>query len=370
MKSIKVITSFLVVLFLSFSAYGQVPLEVEVNVLPPYPTEYSVWASEAESFTVFVMNNSDTEFNFFIRVELKGTTLGGEEVFIRILEDYVPSQGFTLGSGEGTMLSSSEIFDAYSNFTPGQDIETSPSIDTDNINGELPAGNYQICAQLIEFKDDFDMGDQGLAFLSPLNCSDSFIAGQASIELIGPDPSLQLNTDFSNVFQWIATGINPSDIGEYGYTLKIYEIDSLQAAEESVYDLVEEGFAEVFFTSEEVNEDLYVHDPTLGSFPMQADRVYAAQVTVTDPDDILFENNFKSNVLVFGLDDFDIDIPLSDEELTENQVDCFENCNYVLEGNTTPLTDANPEAIEVGNFTMTDIEITNHNTDNNKYSVL
>lgn len=338
---------------------AQIPLNVETNVMQPYPTQYSIWASEAESFTVFVANNSDSDFEFFIRTELIGTDYNNDEVYIRISEDYLPVDRFTLSGGTSMLYTSSDIAELYANLTTS-DIEYSPNIPIEDINGELPAGEYRICTQAYEYNED------GAAIpvpLSPASCSDYFTTGQASIELVSPDEALPLDSEGTNVFMWTVNGIDFNNGGQYEYQLNIYEIDALQAEEESIYDLVAEGYALPFFSSEPVSDLLYVYDPTLGNFPTNPNSVYAAQVTVTNTGGIYFENDNKSNIMVYGNTNMGDITPIDDEQLTENQVDCFENCHYTLDGNTNLLDQDNPVTFEIGNFTMTDVEISSHNND-------
>ncbi len=356
MKSIISIVFFLTSLLSCSILNAQIPLEVSTQVLYPYPTQYAVWLSESESFSVTVINNSDSEFTFFIRTELEGSDYNLNETYIRISPDYRPISGFTLSPGEAHTYNSSDIQASFANLSQA-DIEISDNIPIGDINGELPTGEYRICTQVVEFNDDPSVEP---ALLSPIDCSDYFSVGQASVQLEFPNEFQSLRPDFPETFQWTVTGIDINDVNNYLYQLKIYEIDSIQAAEESPYDLVEEGFANVIYTSEPTSELLDVFDPTQGSIPLIYGNTYAAQVTVVETNGIYFDNNNKSNINIYSCIEPDDYSPTTDP-VTQNQMDCFEHCNYILDDNTTLLSDPSPSVIEVGHFTMDQVEITSQN---------
>ena len=46
----------LVVVLLSFTnLLGQIPLGVDVNIFPPYPTQYNVWIADASNYMITIV---------------------------------------------------------------------------------------------------------------------------------------------------------------------------------------------------------------------------------------------------------------------------------------------------------------------------
>lgn len=343
----------------ALSAWAQIPLSVTTEVLYPYPTQYSVWASEAESFMIIVTNNSDADYRFFVKTSLTGTDDALNETFILLDENYRPNSGFDIAAGETMMITSSEIGNTYSNLSQA-DVMISDNIPIDDINGELPSGDYKICTQLVEF--DTDLTDD-LTLLSPIDCSDGFGVGQANIQLEFPNEFSMLDPEAPIDIMWGVAGVDFEDLSNYSYRVVMYEVDSIQAAEESVYDLVESGGANVFFTSEPVNENVYIYDPSLGNFPLTEGNTYAIQIEVVETNGLYFDNNGKSNILIYdcggpyGYTGGDVE----DDPIDQNQIDCFMNCLLPDPSHDADLVIDNPESFTIGHFTMDSLDITSHN---------
>lgn len=328
---------------------AQIPLDVVTNVIPPYPKQYSFWASNANSFTVTVSNFSDQSFDFYVAVTIESTD---GSTYIRLNETYRPSTGFTIQPSTTITLGSNVIGNIYDNL--GLDnLELSPNIPLD-INGELPAGEYTICTQILEYNEDPAAPP---VYLSPLSCSDPFEINQGSLTLEFPNDYTTVSEHFLIDFLWTNNSLTANDI-ENQYILKLFELDSLTARNESIYDLVETGSLAPIFTSEPQSGFNFIYDVSFGLPPLTPGYLYAAQVEVANNEDFFYENGGKSNINQFWYG-FDPGAEVVIEDLiSDKQEDCFLNCNYPLESTAGATSYQSIESIEVGHFTMDDIEFT------------
>lgn len=343
-----------ILLFAGIQLQAQIPMEVQVQITPPYPKEYSYWFSNASGFFITAINNSDIDLDCYVQISIE--SLDGE-TFIRFRDDFIPSRPFTIPANSARTFSAEVVANNYDNLDiGGLDISDDISLD---INGELPAGEYIICAQLIEFPDN---PAEPPVYLSPqAGCSDPFEINQGNIELIHPYDGDVLPADVPISFNWINNSLTALD-SEHEYRLRLYELDSLTAANESIYDLVETGSLPAFFTSNPSSDIFYLYDYTLGEIPLTDGFLYAAQVEVVDDGNMFFENDGRSNIASFWYEHDPNSVYSSpDPEITEAQSDCFENCHFTLDSNEQPTSATELESISVGHFTMDELEFTSSN---------
>jgi len=348
----------LFILFLASNAIAQIPLDVQTSVVPPYPKQFSFWSSNASQFFVTVINNSDQDFDFYVKVSIESTD---GQTYARFLDDYRPDREFTIPANQMRTFDSAVIGNNYGNLGLDQlDISSNIPIDA---NGELPAGEYNICVQLLEYSDDPAAPP---VFLSPESCTEPFEVNQGNIELIHPFDNDALPVDIPISFNWTNNNISALDGGQQ-YILKLYELDSLTAANEYIYDMVETGSLPVFYSSEPTSDIFHFYDYTMGLPQMTEGYQYAAQVEVVDGADLFFENGGRSNIVAFwyGHDPSFTAQELPDE-ITEAQSDCYENCHFTLDENDIATSSTDLTTIIVGHFTMDDLEFTS--SDNGYFS--
>ena len=344
---------FLLLLIFLFAtqAVAQIPLEVQTSVVPPYPKQFSFWSSNASQFFVTVFNNSDQDFDFYVKVSIESTD---GQTFARFLDEYRPTRAFTIPANQMRTFDSAVIGNNYDNLSLDElDISDNIPIDA---NGELPAGEYQICVQLLEYNDDPALPP---VFLSPVSCSEPFEVNQGNIELIFPnDGGEPLPSGITTSFNW--TNNNLSAIGPaQEYVLKIYELDSLAAANEYIYDLVETGSIPAFYTTAPSPDNFFLYNHDIGLPVMTEGYQYAAQVELVDAGDLFFENGGRSNINAFWYGyDPSFTAPELPDEITEAQSDCFENCNFTLDDNESVTSNTELSTIAVGHFVMDDLELT------------
>jgi len=342
--------------FYSVGLKAQIPLDVSVNAFPPYPEQYSVWASSSSNYMVTILNNSDTQFEVYVKVSFEGTSNDFTETFVRFSEDYIPATGFTSTPGIPLVLTAFDIEQSYNNLGFG-DVVKSDNISEDP-NGELPSGDYQLCVEVLQFPS---VGNDEKIFLSPTRCTDPFGVSQSNIQLEWPYDNSYVSTLSPINFNW-STNSGLSYDASQTYRLKLYQPDSIQAVEESIYELVESGELFPVFTSEPINTTTLFYDYTFGDIELIENQLYAWQVEVVEDNGVFFDNEGKSNIHTFIYGEEGLFTPGEVDTVTQNQIDCFENCNFILPENTAVLTDPSPSSIDVGHFIMDELEITNQSS--------
>lgn len=338
------------VLLLMFSANqadAQIPLGVEVNIFPPYPTQYNVWIGNGSNYMITIQNNSDAEFEYYIRAGIEGES-AGEETFARISDQFFPLESLNIGPFEVVTITSNDLEDIYRNATV-DDLDRSPNVPLD-IDGELPEGVYMLCFELMLY----DQGQE--VFLSPKICSDPFTVSHNTLQLVYPnDGSVWDATDVPVTFQWLQQGSNTSN-NEYEYELSLFEIDPNSINDESIYEYIETGGA-VFFRSEPTPDLNFIYDVDFGLPDLTEGKLYAARAQVVSSNGEYFDGGGVSNINTFwyGYNPQDDGGGEGDDDET---VDCFERCQPIVPTNTTAMSSyADLEEFEIGNFTVQGLEL-------------
>lgn len=335
----------LLLLGYSLTGLGQIPMGVTVNIFPPYPTQYNVWVADGSNYMITIHNNSDTEFEYYVRAGIEGES-GGEETFARISPDFFPVESLTIGPNEVTTITSVDLEDLYRN-AGVNDLERSPNIPIDDINGELPEGTYMLCFELMLYDPTQEI------FLSPKICSEPFTVSHSSLELVYPqDGSVWDATDVPVTFQWMnntSQGLNE----DFEYQLAIFEIDANSVNDESIYEYIETGGAP-FFTSDPVMDLNYIYDVDFGLPEFTDGNLYAARVRIVNANGTFFDGGGISNINTFwfGHNPYEDD---GSGDGQEEGMDCFERCQIPLPTNTTLMTDL----LSVTEFTMGHFEVEN-----------
>lgn len=339
------------VLFSTQVTIAQIPLQVDITVLPPYPTQYNVWVSNVDNYMITVSNNSDTEFEYYLDIEMIGLT-HAEPTFIKLLEGSRPIQGRRIGAGEVQMLTQQDIEEMYDGLDI-PDLDISPNIPLEE-NGELPAGDYQLCTTAINF--DPSGVDDGIQ-LSPKDCSDPFLVSHNNLSIAFPEegdimPEVE-DTPFP--IAWIVNG-NSLANDPYEYILRLYEIEPEVAAEEPVWELVEEGTLPVFFETAELITNAISYDENEAYPPMTPGNMYAAQIEISSYTEAFFDNDKKSQVVTFWYG-FDGSVATEvEEEEVDQAEECFQNCYYTELDNNSAVANEGLTTMEIGHFTITDVE--------------
>lgn len=334
----------LLIFFVSaFTVQGQIPLDVSVNVFPPYPSKYNIWVANSSNYMITVVNNSDTEFEYYIRASVEGVNANAG-TYVRISEGYFPSTSKTIGPFQVEVITSDDLQDLYGDASVN-DLELSPDLPFD-IDGELPEGEYQLCFEVMLYDPLKEV------FLSPKLCSEIFSISHGNIQLNYPlDEMVWDLTDVPVPFQWsnISSTIPTKD---YEYVLRLYELDPLMLGQESIFEYIQSGAAP-FYITEPLMDLSYVYDVEFGLPEFIPGNLYAAQVEVIDLDgSAWFDNQNLSNINTFW---FGFN-PFLDDGSSEIPMDCFERCQLTPPANSTPINKYNEVSFfKMGHFTVDDL---------------
>ena len=349
-KSIKHNSVKLIVLFLLALSYfvnthhvnGQIPLGVTVNIFPPYPSKYNIWISNSANYIVTIVNNSDTEFDYYLRASVEGVN-ANTGTFIRISESFFPPTFKTISPFQVDVISSEDLEELYGSASIN-DLDRSPNIPLD-LDGELPEGDYQLCFEVMLYDPMREV------FLSPKMCSDIFTVSHANIQLNYPlDETVWDQTDIPIPFQWsnISSHMPTRD---YEYVLKLYELDPLMVGQESIFEYIQSGAAP-FYITEPLMDFSYIYDVDFGLPEFIPGNLYAAQVEVMDMEGSgWFDNQNLSNINTFwfGYNPFTGDGYIEDTP----DLDCFQRCEVNLPSNTVPISDySGVNSFKMGHFNV------------------
>ena len=330
-------------------AKAQIPIGVNVNIFPPYPTQYNVWISDAANYIITINNTTDSGFDYYVRVGIEGNS-GGEETYLRISDDFFPNQSLRIEPFEVVTITGADLEDLYIN-AGINDLDRSPNVPLE-IDGELPEGTYQLCFEVMLY----DAAQE--VYLSPKICSEFFEIGHNDLQLVYPeDQSVWSETDIPVTFQWINNS-SQNLSGNFTYFLELYELEPEQYENESIYEYVESGGAP-FFVSEGVQDYSYIYDIDFGLPKFNEGYLYAARVMVKSESGSYYDNGGYSNISTFwfGHNPYE-DGSGNDDEEEEVPIDCDGVCNIELPTNTTPHNSMHTlTSFSIGHFEVEDVQL-------------
>jgi len=281
------------------TAYAQTfPLQVQVNVLPPYSAYLQDYAGAGQRVQIFVRNTTQCP----LRVRFNGTLTGDNGVVIATSPQYRPQQPLQLAPGENRLLSRADLEGL---FDLGQ-------IDVQGMDKNLlyrglplPDGNYQLCVRAFS---EGTLGAPGTACSNrpagqplsaefPLGCSAPIVVRSVEPPItISPlcESSVSPTVPQVLVFTWTPpVGVSPAQVD---YTLRIVELPQEDVDPNVFIDAIALPKSGVEVRNLRINTFLY--GPTQP--PLQVGKRYAWRVQAIDRSRRLnFLNDGKSPVCVF-----------------------------------------------------------------------
>ncbi|HPH81393.1 MAG TPA: hypothetical protein PL185_02415, partial [Flavobacteriales bacterium] len=123
---------------------GQLPLQVHVNIAPPYSATYQAYVNNPTSLTVTITNSTTETYQIYLAGSLENTSTGA-----RVFTD--PSNPWT-APGLVIMPGASVFTGPDANiFNDIGDIQTVNVDPASYIDGILPEGNYQLCLRAYNY---------------------------------------------------------------------------------------------------------------------------------------------------------------------------------------------------------------------------
>ncbi|TCC88674.1 hypothetical protein EZ428_18730 [Pedobacter frigiditerrae] len=281
MKTIRLyILSVISLLFLfQMNAFGQV--NVSIQILPPYPTKFTDYASKPQQVLITVTNTSTTTQ----RIQLRGSVTGDNGVSIRSKMSYKSTTAIELGAGQARNLNGNDIayfFDytnlQYTGITQSQFI---------NIGG-LPEGSYQFCLRAYNYDTN-----EPLSAEEPAGCSNTFsISSLEPPTILSPMSEQTIQSGPGQVFsiRWSTPVGTPPGIQ---YRIRMVEILGNKNPNDAIMTATQP-----YFFEKEVMTNMYVYSPA--DPQLTPGRNYALMVEAFDPfNTVAFRNKGKSEVIMF-----------------------------------------------------------------------
>lgn len=258
-------------------------VQIQVQLVPPYPTSLSEFQSRPNQVVISLINTTNQTLNVQLNGSLKGVD---SDVAIATAPNYRSPAPVTLNPLQTRRLSAfeiSQLFDASHLVYTGISRE-----DILQKNG-LPEGTYQLCIRAFDFK--FPL--QPLSSDEPQGCSNPILIQQLEPPyLIKPADGEELVVlkPQNALFTW-STPAGAPPVTEY--VLKIAEMLNPDRNPNDV--MLSQGA--VFF-EKPVKGNAYLFGPA--DPPLLPGRRYAVMVTARDPfGKTGFRNNGKSEVIAF-----------------------------------------------------------------------
>ena len=349
-----------VVILTSLYTVAQDPIQITVNVLPPYPN-YADEVVEMGDQTIITLQNTDLNSGYSLKL---GVELSGDNgVIVRSKEIAMPNEAISILAGETVVMTGDELSSFYNNYSES-DFDFIGITKADIINDQqLPDGSYTVCVRAYDFNTGIP-----LSATSPQGCTAPFmvLAVDPPIITYPQDQSevTVLEPQLINI-NWIPVSIALPDLR---YRLEMVDLTDLPI---DVYDAFETGDLLVFYQDDILsNTFIYgMEDPLLLEGHQYAIRVRAYRL-----DGLLNVNNEGySDIVRFtygqnpidtsdGTDDDgggNTDSGIDETEfsisgLPDQNMDCGSGCNFSLTGNHTPITQK-PQIgsiLQIGNYQL------------------
>ncbi|MEJ0029133.1 MAG: hypothetical protein WDO15_01610 [Bacteroidota bacterium] len=280
----KILSSIVIALLICIQAWAQYPVEVHVQLPPPYPVRLSDFTS-IESNILVTVNNTGTET---LNIALVGS-LDNEDNGATISSDPSRLRGVCTTIPPGlTMMSGTELRELFD-----PDYLTYRGVSRDQIRGDeaLPEGLYKLCIRAIDCNNPS-------RFLSDIPSTGS---GCSPFQVTYQDPPVLISPLCDDMIPSTQTQINiawtqvlPSLPSQIDYGIRIVEIEPVTRnpfdAMQSAPAIFAEDISGITIRNLMIPEDAL----------LEVGRKYAIQIQAKSPDgSVAFRNQGKSEICTF-----------------------------------------------------------------------
>ena len=316
-----------------FQVQVMAQVNVSIQILPPYPTKFTDYASKPHLMVISVTNASTTNQ----RIQLRGTVTGDNGIVIRVRPSYKSTSPIELGPGQTKMLNGNDV----SYFFDYNKLEYSGITQNDFINkGGLPEGRYQLCIRAFDYDNN-----TAISADEPAGCSNSFSV--ASLEppiILSPFDGQDLSAAAGQVltFRWNYPVSSPPSLQ---YKIRMVEVLGNKNPNDAIMTA-----RQPYFFEKEVMTNMYVYNPA--DPQLTPGRRYALMVEAFDPyNTAVFRNNGRSEVISFTYGK-EINLAENDKVVVKN--DTLTKKQVIVKGN---LKFRFPESPESGLFNLKDTKV-------------
>lgn len=273
-------------MLLSIAVKAQdVPLIVNVTILPPYSTDVSVYLGAADQTAISITNPNLVAKRFFLAGSITNLASGQSIVIPANQNPGVPP--IVVEAGATLNLAGTELQQYFNS----NSLQLNGISQQELINGNVPEGIYQLCLQAIDYETL-----QALSLGEPLGCSLPFpvIFVQPPITIAPACSSEVVSTNPQNImFTWTPP-IGVLQGSNIQYRLKVAELpeggNPLQVLQSTTTPLVNDSTFNTFYFLSSLSPQL------------QPGRDFVWQITARDLNgQIIFSNEGRSDVCTFKL---------------------------------------------------------------------
>ncbi|MEY3241556.1 MAG: hypothetical protein RIR11_2995 [Bacteroidota bacterium] len=337
---------------------AQNPIDIQVEIAEPYPTELEYYLQNAQNLFIVVTNTSGIEQKVYYQVRLVGINNGFDAQTSSSAKPVEPVVVPTYGA----LFYSGQELERDFAFSYPEDVVlnavTPEQLDYITFNRALPEGTYQLCITARDYNTDIALNFQ---------CSDEFTVSYGDIPIIYmpfQDEIIPANGNTHVTIGWEPPFTLAPPPGAFSYKLKMVDITDDPFGDIEL--LMNNPGTYPMLDAEDIPHEVYNYD-----FPPEIELVeghqYALRVQATDNTGTFpISNNGYSEVVTFWYgfnpNDGNENGSTSTQQPDQNASDCFQNCYYEQQINTTPAASlAAFSEIQVGNFTIQALNFTNNN---------
>ena len=330
------------------------PLDIIVNFPPPYPTQLTYYFNNPDAYSITVINYTDADQEVYFVAELRGVM---NDVLVTTTEDYRAGQSIIIPAQGTVNLTGNDVANLNEGITLSDLVTMGIPMNDLNVNANLPAGMYQFCIKAYDFNLEENRPlSTGCGTLLDIYYGDQMTILQPQEGDIIQDN--ENNPSYIFTMQWDPNIPDPTKLNQLEYNVRLIDLTDAEENGFNIdmeYDTRDGGIQGVFDeTILPLTERTYLYNSLGTDLELEWGHQYVMRVQALDPfNEILFSNDGWSEVRTFWYGE----IPPPDDGVTTQQADCVANCVYSETIDDTPSVNATAfTELEIGNFTMTDVE--------------
>lgn len=333
MKRSFILKSVVIACLLLWQLRAAAQVNISIQILPPYPTKFTDYASKPHLMVIMLTNTSTVSQ----RIQLRGSITGDNGVEIRSRVGQKSTSPIELAAGETKSLNGSDIAKIidytrldYAGITQNEFLTK----------GGLPEGRYQLCARAYNYDNN-----QPVSADEPVGCSNVFtISSLEPPVILSPMADQQIPSGPGQVFsiRWNTPASAPPSTK---YRIRMVEMLGNRNPNDAIMTATQP-----YFFEKEVNSNIYVYNPA--DPQLTPGRKYALMVEAFDPfEAAVFRNQGRSEVIAFeyGLTEQVIAAVEEEVEEPEKETETLPKTPVILKGT---LKYRFPESPESGLFTL------------------
>lgn len=336
---------------------AQNPIELGIELFEPYPVNLEYYLTNRDNAIITVQNTTPTDREIFFHLRI--TSDNG--LLAQTRGDYRPGLPISVPAGGVLVITGDELNNTDLGVNSLSDLDisgiTQAQRDFIEFHRALPEGNYQICLQAFDWLTNAPLG---------FNCSMEFGVWYGDLPVITypmEGDVLFANPTSSFIITWEPPFTTLPTAGSFLYRLKMVDITHEPIG--SLEDIMNNPATFPLLDAQNIGDLLYQYDYP-PEWELEDGHRYAIRLQAEDPTGATpVTNNGYSEIVTFwyGHNPDDLDGAADDAEAATANCDADGNCDAFPLGNnqTAVASVADMEALQVGYFTIRDLNFSNTN---------